>query len=200
MYLLKNRKSFTLIEAIVAVAIISLIFSLSVSFIWLSFKLAARSKAVAVRFYGIRNVFELLSTDLRSASEFNYAGIPDFVLQDEGRSISFWIVAPPQNVQRSYQYPILRITYFMKKENNAALFYRKIESPFEHIKQEAPISKAHFEFSALVYSKDKKNILEEDTYPKSENENKLPLAVKVRCRKAGTKIERVIYLPYNKEF
>jgi len=191
---LKTKKSFTLVEVIVAVVIVSLIFSLSSSFIWLSFRLSARSKNVAARFSGIRNVFEILSNDLRSACIFDYNQEPNFVVDSENKTISFWITCPSEDVKTSYPLPILKVSYFVKEERGKKILYKRLESEFEDYKKEFPVYEADFKFMALIYSKDKKELLTEQFYSGS----KLPQAVGIKCIKDENEIEKIIYIPTGK--
>ncbi|MDP8253812.1 MAG: prepilin-type N-terminal cleavage/methylation domain-containing protein [Candidatus Kaelpia aquatica] len=190
----KSKKSFTLVEVIVAVVIVSLIFSLSSSLIWLSFRLSVRSKEVAVRFSGIRNVFEILSNDLRSACIFDYNEEPNFIVDSENKTISFWIIRPSESVETSYLLPILKISYFVKEEAGKKVLYKRLESEFEDYKKEILVYEADFEFSALIYSEDKKELLTEQFY----SDSKLPEAIKIKCVKDENEIEKIIYIPAGK--
>lgn len=186
-------------EIIVAVSVISLVFTLATSFLWLSFQLATRSKQVAVRYAGIANVLEILASELRSISKFDYWELPELSLSSEGKEISFWMLKPVGNFQTSYQKPILRVSYFMAEKDGQPLLYRKVESPFEQLQsQSIPMLKADFEFRAVVYDEEKEKLLELEDYPPEGKEKELPLAIKVKCRSDESEIERFIYLPSGK--
>ncbi len=199
---MRNKRAFTLIELIVAVAILSLVFSLASSFIWLSLQLATRSKDVSARVAGIRNIIEILDTDLRSISSFEYNDNADFALENEGKSISFISAAAPGDFKSDYNLPILRITYFLKKEDNETLLYKRIESPFNDFNEETAVFKGDFEFSVLVFEKndaERANLIEKNHYSKDSAKNEELMAVKIKCLKNETEIERIVFLPLGRE-
>jgi prepilin-type N-terminal cleavage/methylation domain-containing protein len=203
---MKSKRAYTLIELIVAVIIVSLIFSLTASFIWMTFKLSTRTKQVSIRLAGARNVLEILAAELRSAIKFDYLEEPNFYLED-GKVLSFWTTIPiswvseGNRVRSSYQglfkAPIYKITYFFKNEGGEKTLYKKIESPFERkVVEEYPVLKANFNFSAVFYDKAKRELKEVKDYSGIE----LPLLIKIKCElDEGTQLERTIFIPVAKE-
>jgi len=143
-----KSKSFTLIELIVAMVIISLIFLLVSSFIWLSFKVSTRSKETALRYAGIRNVFEIITQEIHSAGVFAYPpDEPDFTV-NEGKVLSFWCI-PPFSIDKGergihtpyenlYRAPIFKLTYESKEKDGKDILYKRIQSPFEDKTVELP--------------------------------------------------------------
>lgn len=189
---------FTLVEVIVAVALVSLITTLVASFLWLSFRLTSRSKEVAIRLAGIRNVLEIMEGEIRSAFKFDYNG-ENFIIS-EGKSISFWMSLPCEDVQSTYPLEVLRISYFVKTENGKSLLYKKLESPFKDLEEkEIPILEGNFNFLALLYDEDKNSLIELESYPREGKQDEIPLAVKIYCLKNDVRIEKVVYIPRHKE-
>ncbi len=202
-----KNKSFTLIELIVAMVIISLIFLLVSSFIWLSFKVSTRSKEAALRYAGIRNALEILTQEIHSAGVFAYPqNEPDFTVS-EGKILSFWCIPPfcidegdrviYTPYENLYRAPIFKLTYESKEKDGKDILYKRIQSPFEDKTVELPMIRGDFEFSVVYYDQDRKELIETDTYSGDE----LPVVVKVKCKLPnGEELNRSIFIYEGKRF
>ena len=202
-----KSKSFTLIELIVAMVIISLIFLLVSSFIWLSFKVSTRSKEAALRYAGIRNVLEIITQETHSAGVFAYPpDEPDFTVS-EGKVLSFWCIPPfcigegdrviYTPYENLYRAPIFKLTYESKEKDGKDILYKRIQSPFEDKTVEFPMIRGDFEFSVIYYDQDRKELIETDTYSGKE----LPAVVKVKCKLPnGEELKRSIFIYGGKRF
>lgn len=201
-----KSKSFTLIELIVAMVIISLIFLLVSSFIWLGFKISTRSKETALRYAGIRNVLEIITQEIHSAGVFSYPPEElDFTVR-EGKVLSFWCI-PPFSIgedrkihtpyENLYRAPIFKLTYESKEKNGKDILYKKIQSPFEDKVVEFPMTRGDFEFSVIYYDEDREELVETDSYLGKE----LPVVVKVKCKLPnGEELNRSIFIYEGKRF
>jgi len=192
MSILKNRKAFTLVEIIVATVIVSLIFSLASSLIWMSFRISHRTKEVSLKYSGLRNVLETMASDLRSASCFDYGDLDNFNLDSKEKKISFWITLPPEIVGSAYNLPIARVSYFSKQEGLEFRLYKTIESVFENYEEELFMLKGDFDFKVLRYDERKESLIELDDYSGAE----IPPAVKIKYLSGDNSAERVIFIPY----
>lgn len=190
----------------VAVTIISVIFVLVSSFIWLAFKTSTRSKEISLRYVGIRNVFEIITQEIHSATAFDHPSGEDNFMVAEGKVISFWSLPPfyvkegrevSTSYENLYRAPIFKVSYESKKKGEEVILYKKIQSPFEDKVVEFPMCKGKFEFSVLYYDKESKQLVESDEYSGQE----LPVMVKVRCKVNGQEVlERKIFVYEGRKF
>lgn len=192
MSILKNKKAFTLIEIIVATVIVSLIFSLASSLIWMSFRISHRTKEVSLRYSGLRNVLETMASDLRTAFCFDYGELDNFNLDSKEKKLSFWVALPPEVVSSAFRLPIARVSYFSKQEGLEFRLYKTIESVFEGYREDLFMLKGDFDFKVLMYDETKENLIEFDDYSGAE----IPPAVKIMYSSGDNSIERVIFIPH----
>ncbi len=189
MYLSKSKLSFTLMEVIASMLIVSLIFTLTASFLWLNFKISTRAKEVSQDYYGTRNLFELIADDLSSAFSFEYSDYKNIVLMN-GNSISFWYVKPSLLSKEIYSRPILRVSYFMKYIAGEKALFKRLEDPFSEYSEEYIVYDSDFKFSVLTYDDVSKDLIELEDY----SENKFPQAVKIESNIKGEPIEKRVFL------
>ncbi len=189
MYLLKNKRSFTLMEVIVSIVIVALVFTLISSFLWLNFKISARAKNVSQDYYGIRNVLELMASDISSAFKFEYSDYNNIEIEN-GSSISFWYVKSDLSNKEAYSKPILRISYYTKELNGKKTLFKRLEDLFSDYSEDFIIYNADFNFLAITYNSADKSLIELEDY----SEDEFPQAIKVEVSIEGETIEKRVFL------
>jgi len=190
MCLSKSKASFTLMEVMVSVVLISLILTLVSSFLWLNFNISTRAKAVSQDYYGTRNLLELIASDVSSAFKFEYGSYDNIVIEN-GSSISFWYVKPDVLTKEIYSKPVLRVSYYIKELNGKKSLFKRLEDPFsDYIEEFIVYNDIDFRFSANIYDNASKSLIELENYSKNE----FPQAVIIKSNIEGELIEKRVFL------
>lgn len=184
-----SKNSFTLIEVLVAIAILSIVVVIFYSTWWLGMKTIRRSNEIAQKYMGARVFMDNLAKELRSAFEFNYRDYQDFVWDANAKRLEFWGVAPDEvPVIYTYPFPIHRYIYYIKKENAHNVIYKRVEPlyvnyPEKYEAVEGPILEGDFDLEI------------NPIYPPGKITTPLPERVIVTLIIEGKyRLEKVIYI------
>jgi prepilin-type N-terminal cleavage/methylation domain-containing protein len=151
---MKRRKSFTLIEVLVAMAILGIILVIFYSTWFLGIKATRRSHEIAQKYMGARVFLNFLGKELRSSFEFDWPGKENFVWDPGKKKLEFWGTAPDEiKVIYPHPFPIHRNIYYVKEKDGEKVLYKRVEPffsqdyPGQYKILEGPVLEGDFDFN-----------------------------------------------------